>query len=89
MFGLNNAIRSIATGTASSVDSVARSIVGTFALAEKAIERRLDADVQNAKTTALRLEAIKDLKETAKSVGHTDLSTSIKESEDIFALIRK
>ena len=89
MFGLNNALRSVATGISSSVDSVARTTVGSLALAEKAIARRLDDDVQNAKITALRLEAVKDLKECAKSVGHTDLATAIKESEDIFALIRK
>lgn len=89
MFGLNTAVRSLATGVASSVDSASRTFVGTLALAEKAIERRLDSDVQNSKTVQLRLEAVKDMKETAKAVGHNDLATAINEAEDIFALIRK
>ncbi len=89
MFGINNAIRSVATGIATSVDSTARTAVGGLALIELAVNRRLDSDYQNTKTESLRLEAIKDLKETAKSVGHSDVLSAIKEADEIFAAIRR
>lgn len=88
MFGLNNAIRSIATGTASSVDSLARTTVGSLALVEKAVTRRLDENYQKRKVLALNLESIKDLHETAKSCGFPSIEDGIKEIERIDALLK-
>lgn len=88
MFGLNNAIRSIATGTASSVDSLARTTVGSLALVEQSVTRRLDENYQKRKTLALNMESIKDLKETAKSCGYNTLEEAIDEIERIDALLK-
>lgn len=69
MFGLNTMVRSVATGVASSVDSASRTVVGSLALVETAVTRRLDEKVQKAKTLQLRAEIYKDVQETAKSTG--------------------
>lgn len=69
MFGLNTMVRSVATGVASSVDSASRTVVGSLALVETAVTRRLDEQVQKAKTLQLRAEIYKDVQETAKSTG--------------------
>lgn len=88
MFGINNAIRSIATGTASSVDSLARTTVGSLALAEKAVTRRLNEKYQKRKDLALNMESIKDLKETAKSCGYNTLEEAIDEINRIDELLK-
>lgn len=73
MFGLNTAVRSIATGVASSVDSASRTFVGSLAIVETAVTRRLDEKVQKAKTLQLRAEIYKDVQETAKSTGFSSV----------------
>ncbi len=73
MFGLNTMVRSVATGVASSVDSASRTVVGSLALVETAVTRRLDEKVQKAKTLQLRAEIYKDVQETAKSTGFTSV----------------
>lgn len=69
MFGLNTAIRSVATGVAASVDSASRTFVGSLTLVETAVTRRLDEKVQKARTLQLHAEIYKDVQETAKSTG--------------------
>nr|DAT94268.1 MAG TPA: hypothetical protein [Caudoviricetes sp.]DAX34550.1 MAG TPA: hypothetical protein [Caudoviricetes sp.] len=78
MFGLNTAIRSVATGVAASVDSASRTFVGSLTLVETAVTRRLDEKVQKAKTLQLHAEIYKDVQETAKSTGFT----SVEEMKD-------
>lgn len=73
MFGLNTAVRSIATGISSSVDSLSRTTVGSLALVETAVTRRLDEKVQKAKTLQLHAEIYKDVQETAKSTGFSSV----------------
>lgn len=84
MFGLNTAVRSIATGVASSVDSASRTFVGSLAIVETAVTRRLDEKVQKAKTLQLRAEIYKDVQETAKSVGFASVNEMKKEVSDFF-----
>lgn len=84
MFGLNTAVRSIATGVSSSVDSASRTIVGSLALVETAVTRRLDEKVQKAKTLQLRAEVYKDVQETAKSTGFTSVDEMKAEVTNFF-----
>lgn len=84
MFGLNTAVRSIATGISSSVDSASRTVVGSLALVETAVTRRLDEKVQKAKTLQLRAEVYKDVQETAKSTGFTSVDEMKQEVNNFF-----
>lgn len=85
MFGLNTAVRSLATGVASSVDSLARTTVGSLALVEKAVERRLDSDYQKIKGASLKMEALKDVQETAKSCGFTSVEAGVEAYNSLIA----
>lgn len=89
MFGLNTAVRSIATGISSSVDSVARTTVGSLALVEMAVQRRLDKDHQELKGAALKMETLKDVSETAKSCGFTSVEEGIDAYNALIAKLRK
>ena len=84
MFGLNTMVRSVATGVASSVDSASRTVVGSLALVETAVTRRLDEQVQKAKTLQLRAEIYKDVQETAKSIGFKSVDEMKKEVSNFF-----
>lgn len=88
MFGINTAIRSLATGASASIDSTARTIVGSLALVEQAVERRLDPKYQARKNLALNLESIKDLQETAKSCGFNTIEEGIEAINKIDELLK-
>ena len=89
MFGINTMVRSVATGVAASVDSISRTAVGSLALVEKAVERRLDSDYQEIKGASLKMEALKDVTETAKSCGFSSVEEGVDAYSTLVAKLRK
>lgn len=87
MFGINNAIRSVATGISVSVDSAARTAVGGLSMLEEAVKRRSTEFAIATRTAQYELEITKDLEEASKSLGHKDLAEGIAHVNNVKALL--
>lgn len=83
MLNLDNAIREIGNGIATTTTSTVRTAVGGLAILESHVAIRTSEDAHNARRASWEMATAKDLSEKAKSLGYNSVQDAIKASRDI------